>query len=170
MMKEAAIGGQQPVIAHGQAQMELTRIRDDWQDQGTWDAFVESNVEGRFAHLYNYGMATECYGFRSQRICFVKGSEIVAVVPMALTRSLLFGRKLISQPFSEYGGLLVAAELDLDEIREIVGSLRAHIAKKCKRRGAGDQWQPRNPLESQRRAIRWPASAFTSLPGIGFKR
>jgi serine/alanine adding enzyme len=132
MMKEAATGGQQPVIAHGQAQMELTRIRDDWQDQRTWDAFVESNVEGRFAHLYNYGMATECYGFRSQRICFVKGSEIVAVVPMALTRSLLFGRKLISQPFSEYGGLLVAAELDLDEIREIVGSLRAHIAKKFK--------------------------------------
>src|SRR5260370_28424442 len=38
--------------------------------------------------------------------------------------------KLISQTFSEYGGLLVAPELDIDEIAQIVESLRTYIADK----------------------------------------
>jgi len=104
-------------------------LEDQCSDRTRWDGFVERNPEGRFSHLYGYGEVLNCYGYRTHRISFIKGNDIVALISMTMTHSMLFGRKLISQPFSEYGGLLVAPELEPNEITHIVELLQAYIAR-----------------------------------------
>jgi len=102
-------------------------LSDDWGDPGVWDEFVESHEQGRFSHLWTYGAVVECYGYKSRNICFTKGERLVGILPAVEAQSFLFGRRMISQPFSEYGGLLLSPSLTDDEILAIFRLLKSFL-------------------------------------------
>jgi hypothetical protein len=103
---------------------------DNFGDARQWDEYVESHPQSRFCHLYAYRCLEDVYGYTPHYLAFLKGGKIVAALPAFETRSLFFGRRLVSQPFSEYGGLLLNDDLAEDEVREIMGHLRQFAAAK----------------------------------------
>jgi len=75
---------------------------------GAWDAFVAAQPGGRMVHLTGFRSAVAAiYGLEPFYRVFRKGGEIRAVFPGFFHPSRIYGRKILSQPFSEYGGLLL---------------------------------------------------------------
>lgn len=107
----------------------MIRVEEDYSDPSSWDNFVERQPESRFCQLYGYAQAADVYGYESRHICFLRDGEILAVLPVSRTASLLFGRRLVSQPFSEYGGILLSSKATDSDIEKIFGSMREILAK-----------------------------------------
>ncbi|WJW74460.1 FemAB family PEP-CTERM system-associated protein [Thiohalobacter sp. IOR34] len=75
-------------------------------DHARWDAFVTACAEASFFHLAGWQQVLErAFGHRTHYLYAERGGEIVAVLPLAEIRSLLFGHALISTPFCVYGGV-----------------------------------------------------------------
>lgn len=104
-------------------------VEEDYSDPASWDDFVERQPESRFCQLHGYARAADVYGYESRHICFLRDDQILAVLPASKTASLLFGRKLVSQPFSEYGGMLLSSSATGNDIEEIFGLMREMLAK-----------------------------------------
>ena len=59
-------------------------------------------------HLTGFRSAVDAtYGLEPFYRIYKKGGEIRAVFPGFFHPSRIYGRKIVSQPFSEYGGLLL---------------------------------------------------------------
>jgi hypothetical protein len=101
-------------------------LQENWRDGEAWDDFVDRHDESRFCHLFRYASVVECYGYEPRNLCFLNDDTIVGVLPAVEVRSLFFGRKLVSQPFSEYGGLLLDPALKDEEVTRILCLLRAY--------------------------------------------
>lgn len=72
-----------------------------------WDRFVEQHPAATVAHLAAWGaVVRDAYGHRSFWLAAEQGGELVGVLPLVLLESRLFGRRLVSMPFLDYGGLL----------------------------------------------------------------
>jgi lipid II:glycine glycyltransferase (peptidoglycan interpeptide bridge formation enzyme) len=102
---------------------------DNWQNYDVWNSFVKKHPEGRYCHLYNYSQVTQCYGYDVRHICFLKTDSIVALIPVTIIKNLVGGTRWISQPFSEYGGLLIAPDVKPEEILHIILLLRNYLAE-----------------------------------------
>lgn len=102
----------------------MITLRDDWRDAAAWDSFVTRHEEGRFCHLFGYAAVLGCYAYIPRNICFLKHREIVGVLPAVQVNSAFFRPRLVSQPFSEYGGLLLDSGLGEDEVAEVFRALR----------------------------------------------
>jgi CelD/BcsL family acetyltransferase involved in cellulose biosynthesis len=105
-------------------------ISTDSGSPDEWDAYVESHPEGRFCQLFGYRCVERVYGYKPWYLTFRSAGKIVGVLPCFEARSLLFGRRLLSQPFSEYGGFLLNQDLPADERRAIVDSVRTFLQAK----------------------------------------
>ncbi len=82
------------------------RRRNDWDD------FVLAHPCGRFIHLCGFKRAVEeVYRLRPNYWLYARDDQILAVFPSFFHRSILYGKRLVSQPFSEYGGLLFGPSL-----------------------------------------------------------
>jgi serine/alanine adding enzyme len=99
----------------------------DYGDPAAWDAWVEAHPEGRFSQLYGYRAIERVYGYRPHYAAFAKAGKLVCVLPMFEAKSLFFGRRLVSQPFSEYGGALFDADLGEEDIADILEHLRGYV-------------------------------------------
>src|SRR6185437_5965537 len=99
----------------------------EWHDIGAWDRFVETHTYGRYCHLFGYGDVLKCYGYEPVRLAFLRADRLIAVLPAARTKSALFGRKIVSQPFSEYGGILLAPSASGEDLEEICQLLRGYL-------------------------------------------
>ncbi len=107
-------------------------LHDSWTDRAAWDGFVESHDQGRFCHLFEYGEVVACYGYRPVRLGFVAEGRLVAALPASIAESLIFGRKLVSQPFSEYGGLLADPSLRPADISQVYDLLDDYLRRQAK--------------------------------------
>ena len=86
----------------------LTIVRERHPDK-SWDRFVEQHPDATVAHLSGWGrIAAAAYGHTPVAIMAIEDGEPVGVLPLVLLRSRLFGRRLVSMPFLDYGGVLVA--------------------------------------------------------------
>lgn len=86
----------------------LTIVRERHPDK-SWDRFVEQHPAATVAHLSGWGrVAAAAYGHTPVAIMAVEDGDPVGVLPLVLLRSRLFGRRLVSMPFLDYGGVLVA--------------------------------------------------------------
>jgi len=103
---------------------------EDWSDSAAWNRFVEGHDQARFSHLFAYGDVVACYGYKPVRLAFTRDGALIAVLPASIAGSIFFGRRLVSQPFSEYGGLLVDPELSPDDLHEIECFLREYLARR----------------------------------------
>lgn len=110
----------------------MIALADEWRDSDSWDGFVRQQDEARFCHFFDYSTALACYGYTERNLCFLRGSEIVGVLPAVQVKSLLYGRKLVSQPFSEYGGLLLSPDLSPDEVGEVFALLSAYAKNRAR--------------------------------------
>lgn len=78
-------------------------------DGVAWDAFVETHPAGTVDHLWAWrrvisdAMGHQCVYLEARR-----GHQIVGVLPLVLMRSRIFGRSVVSLPFLNYGGMLLA--------------------------------------------------------------
>jgi len=72
-----------------------------------WDRFVEQHPAATVGHLAAWGrLARDVYGHESVYLMAEDGGDVVGVLPLVLLRSRLFGRRLVSMPFLDYGGVL----------------------------------------------------------------
>ena len=97
---------------------------EDYSDAARWDAYVDNHPQARFCHLYGYRCLESVYGYTPRYSAFLRDDRIIGVLPAFEVKSMLFGRRLVSQPFSEYGGLLLDGNLDPTDLEEIVRCLR----------------------------------------------
>ncbi len=104
-------------------------LHAEWHDIGAWNRFVEAHRQGRFCHLFGYGDVLKCYGYEPVRLGFVRSDKLMAVLPGTRTKSVFFGRKIVCQPFSEYGGILVDPSAGGEDLDEIYQLLRGYLGK-----------------------------------------
>jgi hypothetical protein len=90
-------------VPAGAAGLSLTRAAPD--DAQGWDAFVDEHSEGRFSQLWGYRrVLEEAFGYRCVYLNILSCGRRVGVFPSVIVRRR--SRRLVSQPFSEYGGPL----------------------------------------------------------------
>jgi hypothetical protein len=77
------------------------------RDGAAWDQFAAAHPHGRFIHLTGFKKTIqEVYGLDPNYWLFEDAGRIRAIFPSFYHRGILYGRRLVSQPFSEYGGML----------------------------------------------------------------
>ena len=94
------------------------------RDDPRWDAFVQTSLHGTFFHLLRWrDLIARNFGYQPLYLYVEDGGEILGVLPLFLTRSLLLGRCLLSIPVGVYGGIVSeneeAAALLLEKAREL---------------------------------------------------
>jgi FemAB-related protein (PEP-CTERM system-associated) len=91
------------------------------------DAFVGQKTESKICHLPAWSnIITRVAGHRPFYLVARDGGEIRGVLPLTQVRSRLFGNRMISQAFSNYGGPLT----DSPEIREALFNYAVELATK----------------------------------------
>jgi FemAB-related protein (PEP-CTERM system-associated) len=84
--------------------------RYDTPDASEWNQAV-SALGGSFYHLYEWRRVNEtALGHQSLYLVARRSGTIVGLLPMALLKSMLFGRILCSMPFVNFGGPCAADE------------------------------------------------------------
>src|SRR3989442_1178543 len=103
--------------------LEITRR--DHADKG-WDRFVEQHPHATVAHLAAWGAVFEG-AYRHERVYLVaeEAGEIAGVLPLVVIKSRLFGRRVVSMPFLDYGGIL--AEPDSETERRLADAARRSV-------------------------------------------
>ena len=73
----------------------------------TWDRFVEQHPQATVAHLAAWGAVFRgAYGHERVYLVAEDGGDVVGVLPLIVIRSRIFGRRVVSMPFLDYGGIL----------------------------------------------------------------
>jgi FemAB-related protein (PEP-CTERM system-associated) len=89
----------------------MIHVNRTLQVDKSWDRFVERHPSSTMAHLSAWGRIFEsAYGHEPIYLFAEDGAELVGVLPLVAMRSRLFGRRLVSMPFLDYGGILADAE------------------------------------------------------------
>lgn len=92
-----------------------------------WDAFVTSTPGARAVHFSGFKSAVEDV-YRLEpfyRAWTCDSGKVRAIFPGFFHPSRIYGRKIVSQPFSEYGGILLAPDLEAAEREAILDGFRA---------------------------------------------
>jgi len=91
------------------------------------DAFVGQKTESKICHLPAWSnIITRVAGHRPFYLVAREGGEIRGVLPLTQVRSRLFGNRMISQAFSNYGGPLT----DSPESRDALFNYAVELATK----------------------------------------
>jgi FemAB-related protein (PEP-CTERM system-associated) len=81
------------------------------------DEFVRSMPGARLCHMPVWTrMVEQAFGHKGYYLVAREEGRVCGVLPLMQVRSRLFGNRMISQPFSDYGGALVAAPAALDAL------------------------------------------------------
>jgi FemAB-related protein (PEP-CTERM system-associated) len=127
----------------------LTVKRLSREGNPRWDAFVRACPEASFFHLSAWqGIIEEVFGHRTFFLYAERAGDIVAVLPLAEVRSLLFGHALSSLPFCAYGGVAgdAAAVSALEAEAEVIaGQLGVQHLEYRNRQPRHAEW-PRQDL------------------------
>ena len=111
-----------------------------------WDEFVEAQPAARMVHLLGFKKAVEeTYHLEPFYRAYVERERIRAVFPGFFHKSVIYGKKILSQPFSEYGGIVLSAEAGATEKDEILEEF-SRTAKSVLRIKHFDHLEMRNPM------------------------
>jgi FemAB-related protein (PEP-CTERM system-associated) len=69
-----------------------------------WDEFVSAAPDSSFCHLAGWGSLMRALGHEYVPLVATSAAGIEGVLPLVRMRSALFGHRLISMPFLNYGG------------------------------------------------------------------
>jgi serine/alanine adding enzyme len=72
-----------------------------------WDRFVEQHPAATVAHLSGWGAVVRgAYGHEPLYVTAAEGADLLGLLPLVVIDSRLFGRRLVSMPYLDYGGVL----------------------------------------------------------------
>ena len=95
-----------------------------------WDDLVKAHSQGRFIHLIGFKSTVEAvYRLRPNYWLFQESGRIRAIFPAFFHRGLIYGKRIVSQAFSEYGGILFEPGLGADRRHSILGEFPSVIEK-----------------------------------------
>lgn len=95
-----------------------------------WDDFVQAHSRGRFIHLLGFRNVVESvYKLKPNYWLYAQKGEIKAIFPSFFHNSLWSGKRIVSQPFSEYGGILFSPALEAGRKIEILAEFPSVIEK-----------------------------------------
>ena len=81
------------------------------------DAFILQNAEAKISHTLAWSkLIEEVFGQQGFYLIALEGCDVHGVLPLTQVRSRLFGNRMISQAFSNYGGPLADGSLVLDAL------------------------------------------------------
>lgn len=76
-------------------------------DAEKWDSFLLANTPNAFNSLYNLydwrKVLVRSYGYEPYYFIIERGNEMVGCFPLMLVKSMIFGDRLISIPFTDHG-------------------------------------------------------------------
>jgi FemAB-related protein (PEP-CTERM system-associated) len=73
----------------------------------TWDGFVRAHPHGGVEHLSDWQtIFSGVFGHQPIYLTALRGDRPVGVLPLVAFKSMIFGRSLISLPYTSYAGLL----------------------------------------------------------------
>ena len=94
----------------------MTRILETPDVEKSWDRFVEQHPSPTIGHLSAWGrIAARAYGHEPVYLTAEVNGEIAGVLPLVMMRSRIFGRRLVSMPFLDYGGVLAEPDSGVEE-------------------------------------------------------
>jgi serine/alanine adding enzyme len=120
----------------------MIRITEWTGSAERWDSFVASCGDSTVMHLHAWkGVLKGAYGCRTHFLAALEGDEIRGVLPLALIRSPLLGKSLVSMPFMDYGGACVGQSEEVEEplvsrAREIAAGAGAKLVLRYLRKPA----------------------------------
>jgi FemAB-related protein (PEP-CTERM system-associated) len=108
--------------------MQIRLYKDT--DKESWDSYVYNHRDSTHCHLSGWKNVIEkAYGHKGYYLIAEDDSRIVGVLPLMHLKSVLFGNRLVSMPFLNYGGALADSEEGgralIDEAMNICSNLRA---------------------------------------------
>jgi FemAB-related protein (PEP-CTERM system-associated) len=119
-------------------------------DLPRWDAFVDRCPEATFFHRAGWKEVVESvFRHRTFYLLAERDAGVVGVLPLAETRSFLFGHALVSLPFCVYGGV---AATDPTAVRALHSAARELAARlgvdhlELRNRGSREPSWPRQDL------------------------
>jgi len=115
-----------------------------------WNELVEDSPHGRFIHLTGFQKVVQkCYGLEPIYLAYLENGKILSLFPGFFHRSFLLGKKIVSQPFSEYGGLLFRPDLSAEKKLIIIAEFIKMMEKilGIKKYGALEMRHPLDLLE-----------------------
>ncbi len=81
------------------------------------DSFVRQTTGAKLCHLPAWTrMVERVFGHEGVYLVARAEGHLAGILPLTHVHSRLFGNRLISQPFSDYGGLVAAGEAARDAL------------------------------------------------------
>jgi len=115
------------------------------QDSGEWNALVKKNTDSTFYHLWEWSrILSLTYGYPRIHLQVREGDNLIGILPLIHIKSRIFGSRLVSLPFCEYGGPIIDSSIDSVVIRSSLNAIIKAIGKLGKKFGA-DIIELRNP-------------------------
>ena len=139
-------------------------------DAAVWDAFVATHPGASFFHLSAWRQVIErAFGHRTHFLLSRRGKDVTGILPLALVRSALFGRALISTPFCVYGGPLASDAASRTALEQAACALARefevdYLELRNREPGGGD-WLRKNLYVTFRKEIPTdPESILAMIP------
>jgi FemAB-related protein (PEP-CTERM system-associated) len=128
-------------------------------DSGSWERFVASCPEATFFHRLGWKHILEReFRHRCHYLIAERAQEIVGVLPLAETRSRIFGHALVSLPFCVYAGPAASdADADhalVDAAERLARSLGVEYLELRNRKPRSPAWARQELYVTFRKAIR----------------
>jgi serine/alanine adding enzyme len=102
-----------------------------------WNNLVGTSEFASAYHLWEWGEAlSQTYGYKKHYLVNKRANEVVGIFPLVHVKSMLFGNRLISLPFCEYGGILLRSGLNSGEVSSITKVLLDATTKLARTIGA----------------------------------
>ena len=82
-------------------------VLDDNHDLSLWEDFVASQSQATNYHQVGWKTIIErSFGHQTRYLMAMNDGVVVGILALAILKSRLFGRSMVSLPFLNYGGLL----------------------------------------------------------------
>jgi serine/alanine adding enzyme len=115
----------------------LTLVREETAGK-SWDRFVEQHPAATVAHLSAWGrIVAGAYGHSSVYLSIDDDGEMLGLLPLVLVNSRIFGRRLVSMPFLDYGGVLVSAAAPTGAVEPVLVDAALAAARERRVQGIG---------------------------------
>ena len=96
--------------------IQIEKVTDE-STCDAWNSFVKEHPYSTPYHLWEFGeVLTSTYGYERHYLIAKSNSRVLGVFPLILIKSRVFGNKLISLPFCEYGGPLIKLSFSNSEV------------------------------------------------------
>jgi serine/alanine adding enzyme len=139
--------------------VKLSFVQLSEESRGLWNNFVSANPHAYVYHLREWGDAVcKTYGLWRWYFGVKMDERIVGVLPIFYIRSMLFGDKIVSVPFCEYGGPLIADFSDESMTEDVLAMLMKNVNELARKLRVG-YVEFRQP----------PSLCTSSVSSVGFK-